>query len=36
MIPELYQRVALRVDLPEHRLRRGDVAVLVDCVPPPG
>ena len=31
----LYQRVALRHDLPEHRLRRGDVAVLLDYVPHP-
>lgn len=31
----LYQRVALRQDLPEHRLRRGDVAVLLDYVPHP-
>ncbi|MEA2690724.1 MAG: hypothetical protein QOJ16_111 [Acidobacteriota bacterium] len=28
----LYQRVALKRDLPEHDLRRGDVAVLVDTV----
>ena len=31
----LYQRVALRRDLPEHNLRRGDVAILVDYVPHP-
>jgi hypothetical protein len=31
----LYQRVALRRDLPEHGLRRGDVAVLVDHVEHP-
>jgi Domain of unknown function (DUF4926) len=31
----LYQRVALRRDLPEHKLRQGDVAVLVDQVPHP-
>jgi hypothetical protein len=31
----LYQRVALRRDLPEHNLRRGDVAVLLDHVPHP-
>jgi hypothetical protein len=31
----LYQRVALKRDLPEHNLRRGDVAVLVDQVPHP-
>lgn len=32
---ELYQRIALRRDLPEHRLKAGDVAMLVDCVPHP-
>lgn len=32
----LYQRVALKRDVPEHNLRRGDVAVLVDYVPHPG
>jgi hypothetical protein len=31
----LYDRVALRSDLPEHGLRSGDVAVLVDYVPHP-
>ena len=31
----LYQRVALRRDLPEHNLRKGDVAVLVDYVTHP-
>jgi uncharacterized protein DUF4926 len=31
----LYQRVALKRDLPEHNLRRGDVAVLVDRVEHP-
>ncbi|HSS48927.1 MAG TPA: DUF4926 domain-containing protein [Thermoanaerobaculia bacterium] len=31
----LYQRVALRRDLLEHDLKRGDVAVLVDYVPHP-
>ncbi len=35
MIPELYQRVALRRDLDEHRLKAGDVAVLLDRVPHP-
>ena len=30
---ELYQQVALSRDLPEHRLRRGDVATLIDRVP---
>ncbi len=33
---DLYQRVALRDDLPEHHLKRGDVATLVDYVPHPG
>jgi hypothetical protein len=32
----LYQRVSLRRDLPEHSLKKGDVAVLVDYVPHPG
>lgn len=32
----LYQRVALRRDFPEHNLRRGDVATLLDYVPHPG
>jgi hypothetical protein len=32
----LYQRVALRRDLAEESLRRGDVATLVDYVPHPG
>lgn len=31
----LYQRVALKRDVPEHSLRRGDVAVLVDYVAHP-
>src|SRR5271157_868919 len=35
MKPELYQRVALRRDVADHRLMRGDVAVLVDRVPHP-
>ena len=30
---ELYSRVALATDLPEHRLRRGDVATLVEFHP---
>ena len=32
---ELYQRVALRRDFDEYRLKAGDVAVLVDRVPHP-
>jgi hypothetical protein len=31
----LYQRVALRRDFPEHNLREGDVATLLDYVPHP-
>jgi hypothetical protein len=31
---KLYQRVALAQDLPEHGLRRGDVAVIVEHLPP--
>jgi len=31
----LYQRVALKRDLPEHNLRQGDVATLLDYVPHP-
>lgn len=30
---DLYSRVALAEDLPEHRLRRGDVATVVDHHP---
>jgi hypothetical protein len=33
---EPYLRVALGIDLPQHRLRVGDVATLVDLVPHPG
>ena len=32
----LYERVALRKDLPDHGLKKGDVAVLVDYMPHPG
>jgi Domain of unknown function (DUF4926) len=32
---ELYQEVALRHDLPEHQLKAGDIATLVDYVPHP-
>jgi len=32
----LYERVALRRDFPEHNLKKGDVAVLLDYVPHPG
>jgi hypothetical protein len=30
---DLYQRVALTRDLPEHSLRKGDVAVVVEYLP---
>lgn len=33
MTIELFQRVALRDDIPEKRLRRGDVATIVDRHP---
>lgn len=32
---ELYQSVALSRDLPEHQLKAGDVATLIDFVPHP-
>jgi hypothetical protein len=35
MKPQLYQRVALVHDIAEHRLKKGDVAVLIDRVPHP-
>ncbi len=35
MRPALYDRVALRRDLHEYSLKRGDVALLVDWVPHP-
>ena len=31
----LYQYVALRQDVPEHALKKGDVAILIDYVPHP-
>ena len=31
----LYQRIALSRDLPEHQLRQGDIGTLVDFVPHP-
>ena len=37
MTPELYKEVSLRRDVPEHGLKAGDVAMLVELVPgPPG
>ena len=35
MTVELYQEVGLTRDLPEHRLKAGDIAMLVDFVPHP-
>ena len=35
MKPELFQEVALTRDLPDHQLRAGDIAVLVERVPHP-
>jgi Domain of unknown function (DUF4926) len=32
----LYQRVALKRELPEQNLKKGDIATLVDYVPSPG
>ena len=32
---KLYQRVALAQDLPDHQLKQGDVAILIDYVPHP-
>jgi hypothetical protein len=32
---DLYQRVALLQDIPEHHLKKGDVGMLVDYVPHP-
>lgn len=37
MTPELFKELALRRDVPEHGLKAGDVAMLIDLVPgPPG
>ena len=30
---ELFKRVALRIDIPEHRLRKGDTATIVEHLP---
>jgi Domain of unknown function (DUF4926) len=35
MTVELYQEVALTRDLPDHGLKAGDIAMLVDFVPHP-
>ena len=34
MAYELYSKVALTADLPAHKLRRGDVATIVEIHPP--
>jgi len=33
MTIELFKRVALRIDLPEHGLQKGDVATIVEHLP---
>jgi len=33
---DLFKRVALRVDIPEHKLRKGDVATIVEHLPGQG
>jgi hypothetical protein len=30
---DLFKRVALRIDIPEHELRKGDVATIVEHLP---
>lgn len=35
MKPELYQYVALSRDVPEHQLKQGDVALLIDYIAHP-
>ncbi len=35
MTLELYKEVALTLDLPQHQLRAGDIATLIDLVPHP-
>jgi hypothetical protein len=35
MNPKLYDRVALTRDIPDHGLKQGDVATLVDVAPHP-
>ena len=32
---ELYKDVALAVDIPEHRLKRGDIAKVIEYLPAP-
>jgi hypothetical protein len=31
---ELFKRIALAVDIPEHRLKKGDIATVVEFLPP--
>lgn len=33
MAHELFTKVALKTDLPEHKLKRGDVAIIVEAHP---
>ena len=33
MAIDLFKRVALRIDLPEHGLRKGDVSIIVEHLP---
>jgi len=35
MKPELYQHVALTQDIPEHQLKQGDLATLIEYLPHP-
>lgn len=35
MKPECYQQVALTKDIPEHHLKRGDLATLIEYLPHP-
>jgi len=32
---EFYQQVSLNRDLPEHNLKKGDIATLIDTIPHP-
>jgi hypothetical protein len=32
---ELYQRVVLKKDLPQHQLKKGDIGTLIDTIPHP-
>ena len=35
MTLELYQRVVLNIDQPQHNLKKGDIGTLIDTVPHP-